>query len=154
MKKDLLLELAEHLDKVPADQFDMKVWGYERVSPACGTVACIAGHAVPLVDELEWMVPNSTGWLIGKNLAELTRASDIQMGMFSAHVVVRRDPDNLIGSLAFAEVFDIPTDDAREICSTDDEGTTPHEAAEMIRSYVKFRENEDYQDLIWERGEG
>lgn len=40
MNKERLELLADHLEKLPREKFDMQEW--------CGTACCIAGHAVAL----------------------------------------------------------------------------------------------------------
>lgn len=46
MNKDRLLKLADFLDTVPDDRFDMHTWASGGFEPeACGTVACAAGWA-------------------------------------------------------------------------------------------------------------
>lgn len=46
MNRDNVQKLIDHLEKLPPEQFDMTVW---RSNAECGTVACIAGHAVELL---------------------------------------------------------------------------------------------------------
>lgn len=42
MNTERLLRLAEHIESLPAEQFDMETWGQQS---ECGTVCCAFGHA-------------------------------------------------------------------------------------------------------------
>lgn len=57
MNPSALIELADYLEQIPDDQFSMHDWidgntVYQTIfrsqTPPCGTVGCIAGHAIAL----------------------------------------------------------------------------------------------------------
>ena len=45
-----ILELAEHMENLPPEEYDQRYLGHPR-GPHCGTPASIAGHAVRLAGE-------------------------------------------------------------------------------------------------------
>ena len=48
MRRDLLIQLADHLDTVDPDTFDMEVWRRNEPLKSCGFAGCAIGHAVGL----------------------------------------------------------------------------------------------------------
>ena len=48
MRRDLLAQLADHLDTVDPDTFDMEVWRRDEPLRSCGFAGCAIGHAVGL----------------------------------------------------------------------------------------------------------
>jgi len=115
MKPDIagLEKLAEYLDKVPRDKFDMNEW-YEETP--CGAKACVLGHASVLFPR------------------RFTRVTDYQnIGIRGYEVRHRTTGDE--GSAAFATGFKIDYGDASSI--THNPSTiTPKQAARTIRSLV------------------
>ncbi len=70
MNTERLLRLADYLDTVPAERFDMGWWGsrgpWPERSRLCGTVACAFGHAC-LIPEFQ-AAGLSPGWSAAGNL--------------------------------------------------------------------------------------
>lgn len=52
MNKDNLLKMADHIEKVPQEMFDMGVYRCgDEITPECGSVGCIIGHCTVLDNE-------------------------------------------------------------------------------------------------------
>lgn len=48
MRRDLLIQLADHLDTVDPDTFDMEIWRRDEPPKSCGFAGCAIGHAIGL----------------------------------------------------------------------------------------------------------
>lgn len=58
MRKDLLLLLADGLEKLPPENFDMHLFARSkdpvtRLTPACGTAGCALGWAPTILNDVE-----------------------------------------------------------------------------------------------------
>jgi hypothetical protein len=52
MNEDRLLRLADYLDTVPPDRFDMDYWGSEQSPASCSFSGCAGGWATNIFPEL------------------------------------------------------------------------------------------------------
>ncbi len=134
MRKNDLLTLADYLQTVPRQAFNMKHWslviknkvlGREHVQHnyECGMSACIGGHAALVFPH---RLKLSAGeW--GDDTGDLS--------------TVRRDKfDNYrYGDVAFAHAFDLCQVCATKLTSNRAPHTTPKRAAQALRKLVRGR---------------
>jgi len=115
MKPDIagLEKLAEYLDKVPQDKFDMSEW---YVETPCGTKACVLGHASVLFP------------------SRFKRVQNYKKINADGYKIQHRTA-GVEGSLAFAVGFQIDYADASRI-TLNPRIITPEQAARTIRSLV------------------
>lgn len=112
-KKKKLLKLADLLDRVPEDQFDMATWAMRYDSGAeCASVACALGWATTIFPDLV--------------LVRSTR--------FDGMVV--HTPTITDGERAAMNEFGMTFSDAWRMFCTEF-GRGPREVAEDLRSYVR-----------------
>lgn len=117
-RRDLLVKLADYMRALKPSKFDFSSWwdGHEPKNgkPACGTVACIAGHA-PSIPEF------------------------YEKGLRLIHggaLALRRGGRNIsYGANAMAAVLGIPEQDAIELFVHGSVGT-PAQAAKRIDRYL------------------
>lgn len=62
MRRDLLAQLADHLDTVDPDTFDMEIWRQDERFKSCGFSGCAIGHAIglPGFEDLKLMGSNAS----------------------------------------------------------------------------------------------
>lgn len=70
MDKQRLLAIADLIDTIPKDQFDMYSWSRKT---SCGTVGCAIGHAIA-----QGLLPELKLYQIGKYLYPLKRGADLE----------------------------------------------------------------------------
>lgn len=89
MNKENLLKMADYIETIPQEQFDMKEFrtlDEDRVLPECNSVGCIIGHCTALdADNL----PRYDGGKIdfnewGQKFTEISRVSDDWYYLFSS----------------------------------------------------------------------
>lgn len=107
---DRLDRLADYLDTVPRDKFDMQEFGVQE--EGCATVACIAGHSTRVVRELR-LEPNFVN------------------RMFMDLVNIRTKENH--GVSAFADAFGLDLDVAYALTEPDAPHQTPKQAAKAVR---------------------
>lgn len=123
-----LNKLANHLDSVPPEEFDMTVFLEE--APDGRIRACIAGHAATVFPE-----KLSVNW----------RTSDLSLTKMG-DIFLREDP-TMISELAFAEAIGLRYEDAYELVINKASNVlTPREAAESIRELIKAIEPISWYD--------
>jgi len=95
MEKERLLRLADYVESIPPDLFDMDRWVNETGLPPCQTVGCVAGHALvsgqmygfTILPKLrDHCLDEKTGesWLMGEAFAESFGLSRIEATAITA----------------------------------------------------------------------
>jgi len=122
-----LLKLADHIETVDRKRFDMTVWSNKESanSDSCGTVGCIAGHAVEI----------SSFKRVGYRLSDTTCT-----GYFAPYY------NGVYANEALALFFALDLDEHYLFAETevdlifhDKSIRTPKQAAKAIRRFVKNR---------------
>ena len=104
-----LRKLADYLETVPAEQFDMRQW-------SCGTKACIAGHATTVFPDRLRLVENDDGEMVVR----------LASGM-----------PGLSSSASFGTAMGVQLRDALDICCCGSAETSVAEAAALLRRYAE-----------------
>ena len=85
MNKERMLQLADFLENLPEEKFNMETWAYsssgktgEFVDPNnCNTTCCIAGWTVALFNDFNPIIPNSKRMYEDSIAKEATRLLDL-----------------------------------------------------------------------------
>jgi hypothetical protein len=122
MHTERLLKLADFLETVPPDKFDMNGWGRED---DCGFAGCAIGWAGKLFD--------------GKGL-ETFPLKDCREGNYNIGVRITDDKD-IVSWRAVEQFFDMEFEDADFLFSSGEYSwnVTPTEVAARIREFVARR---------------
>lgn len=131
-KPDLkgLLKLGRYLRRVPRKEFQQDTW---MTKTACGTKACIAGHAASLFPARFKKVVSHT--------------EELENGRKSYYYDVVHRQTGSRGEDAFAAAFHINLTDAYKITDGGARWRTPKRAAQAIFNLVKrIRQNPKYHE--------
>jgi hypothetical protein len=127
MNSERLLKLAEYLDNVSPETFNMKTWAtaYE-----CGTTACAMGHACDIPEFKELGLKLNWQTVISKTCR--TALVELSEGLFTK-----------VGISAAQALFDLDVEQACFLFSgqtdggLDREDETPTDVAKRIRTFVE-----------------
>jgi hypothetical protein len=128
MKRQLLLDLADYIETLPPERFNITRW-WEKTK--CGTAGCMMGHAPD--------VPSIAA-------AGLARWPFSERSMF-----VARNGEVLEYLYAAPEVFDISVSEANYLFASHDAmryATTPTEAAKWLRTFVEKHDARSQVDQL------
>lgn len=102
IRKDLLADLADHLDKVPKFRFRIEGWRFRPQRHTCKTAGCAIGHApnVPTIKALGFTC-NITPYLPPQGEYDRARSGwDAVSALFGISVV---QAENLFSMYAYAD---------------------------------------------------